>query len=69
MICNSKQGHYSNRKIWEMMTSKEIPYNPAASNILSVVDLGLNKIFPVAFFIVDLCRIIWASLLLFSFSI
>jgi hypothetical protein len=35
IICNSKQGHYSDRRICEIMTLNEIPYNPATSIFLS----------------------------------
>ena len=31
IICNRKQGHYSDRTICEMMTLNEIRYNPETS--------------------------------------
>jgi hypothetical protein len=34
IIRNHKQGHYSDRRIFEMMTLKEIHYNPATSSNL-----------------------------------
>jgi hypothetical protein len=43
VICNRKQGHYSDRRICEMMTLNEIRYNPATSNVLSVVGLVLKS--------------------------
>ena len=36
IICNRKQGHYSDRRICEMMTLNEIRYNPATSTFLLV---------------------------------
>jgi hypothetical protein len=41
IICNRKQGHYSNRRICEM-TLNMILYNPETSNYLSVVFLLLK---------------------------
>ena len=43
IICNRKQGHYSDRRICEMMTLNEIRYNPAASTFLLVVGLALKS--------------------------
>ena len=43
IICNHKQGHYSDRGICEMMTLKEIRYNPATSTFLLVVGLALKS--------------------------
>jgi hypothetical protein len=42
IICNLKQGHYSHRRICEMMTLNEIYYNPAISTFLSVVGLAVK---------------------------
>jgi hypothetical protein len=36
-ICNRKQGHYSDRRIYEMIILIEIHYNLAISTLLSVV--------------------------------
>jgi hypothetical protein len=43
IIRNSKQGHYSDRRICEMITLNEIHYNPAKSTFLSVVCLALKS--------------------------
>jgi hypothetical protein len=40
IICNEEQGHYSDRRIYEVMTLNEIRYNPATSTFLSVVGLA-----------------------------
>ena len=43
IICNRKQGHYSDRRICETMTLNEICYNPAISTFWLVVDLALKN--------------------------
>ena len=44
IICNRKQGHYSDRRTCEMMSCKsEIRYNPATSTFLLVVGLALKS--------------------------
>ena len=43
IICNRKQGHYSDRRICEMMTSNEIRYNPATSTLLLEDGLALKS--------------------------
>ena len=43
IICNRKQGHKSDRRIYEMMTLNEIRYNPAASTFLLEVGLALKS--------------------------
>ena len=43
IICNRKQGHYSDRRICKMVTLNEIRYNPATSTFLLVVGLALNN--------------------------
>ena len=43
IICNRKQGHYSDRRTCEMMTLNEIRYNPAASTFLLVAGLALKS--------------------------
>ena len=39
IICNRKQGHYSDRRICEMMTLNEIRYNPVTSTFWLIVDI------------------------------
>ena len=41
IICNRKHGHYSDRRICEMMTLNEIRYNPASFWL--VVGLALKN--------------------------
>ena len=41
IICNRKPGHYSDRRICEMMTLNEIRYNPATPTVWLVVGLAL----------------------------
>ena len=43
IICNRKQGQYSDRRICEMMTLNEIRYNPASSIFWLVVGLALKN--------------------------
>ena len=43
IICNRKQGHYSDRRICVMMTLNDIRYNPATSTCLLVVDFALKS--------------------------
>ena len=43
VICNRKQGHYSDRRICEMMTLNEIRYNTAASTFWLEVGLALKR--------------------------
>jgi hypothetical protein len=43
LICNPKQGHYSDRRIWKMMTMNDIHYNPATTTYLSVVCFVLKS--------------------------
>jgi hypothetical protein len=43
IICNRKQGHYSDHRICEMMTLNEIHYNPATSTFLSVLGLAFKS--------------------------
>ena len=42
IICNHKQGHYSDRRICEMMTLNDICYNPATSSFWLVIGLALK---------------------------
>ena len=42
--CNRKQGHYSDRRICEMMILNKICYNPATSTFLLVVGLALKRL-------------------------
>jgi hypothetical protein len=39
IICNRKQGYYSDHRICEMMTLNEIYYNLSTSNLMSIVGL------------------------------
>ena len=43
IICNRKQGHYSDRRICEIMTLNEIRYILASSTFWLVVGLDLKK--------------------------
>jgi hypothetical protein len=43
VICYRKQGHYSNRRICEMVILDEFHYNPANINFLSVLCLALKS--------------------------
>ena len=43
IICNRKQGHYSDRRICEMMILNKIRYNPATSTFWLVVGLALKS--------------------------
>ena len=43
IICNRKQGHYSDHRICEIMTLNETRYNPATSTFWLVVGLALNS--------------------------
>jgi hypothetical protein len=43
IICKCKQGHYSDRRICQMMTLMNILYNSATSNALQVSYLVLKK--------------------------
>jgi hypothetical protein len=43
VICNRKQGHYSDRIIFEMMILNEIHYNLATSTYLQVICLVLKS--------------------------
>ena len=43
IICNRKLGHYSDRRICEMMTLNDIHYNLAASTYVYVACLVLKR--------------------------